>query len=183
MICGRRGEGGGGIAERLAGPEDKWDDAGTCSFCGSISPDELFRAIDAGGELGPTDKNYKVYVEDENVSAGQPCCDGSIYIGDDDPRAEESRRGYTQVTSENIGTLPPSPDGRPHGHKVGDWVHIGKMPARRTRKFYFQHFDAAEKGRFVDLLNAKKIKIGYPGQFYRLPFFVQRDVAQHNSLK
>lgn len=43
-------------------PQDHWRHDGTCSYCGSISPDRLFAALDAGAELGPTDKNYKVYV-------------------------------------------------------------------------------------------------------------------------
>lgn len=41
-----------------------------------------------------------------------------------------------------------------------------------SRKFYFQHFTDEEKRRFVDLLNARAIKIAYPGYFYRLPYFV-----------
>lgn len=41
--------------------EDEWRD-GTCSYCGSMRPDDLFAAIAVGAEIGPTDKNYKVYV-------------------------------------------------------------------------------------------------------------------------
>ncbi|CAB4155067.1 hypothetical protein UFOVP650_72 [uncultured Caudovirales phage] len=33
-----------------------------CSFCGSVSGDELMAYIEAGGELTPTDKNYKAYL-------------------------------------------------------------------------------------------------------------------------
>lgn len=33
-----------------------------CSYCGSMHPDDLFAAIERGDELGPTDKNYKLYV-------------------------------------------------------------------------------------------------------------------------
>lgn len=39
-------------------------------------------------------------------------------------------------------------------------------------KFYFQHFSKAQRVRFVELLNAKKVRVGYPGEFYRLPFFI-----------
>lgn len=38
-------------------------------------------------------------------------------------------------------------------------------------KFYFQHVDAAAQQRFIDLYNAKKMKIGFPGYFYTTPFF------------
>ncbi len=41
-------------------------------------------------------------------------------------------------------------------------------------KFYFQHLSEAQQVRFVELLNAKKMRVGYPGHFYRLPFFIQR---------
>ena len=43
-------------------PKDHWREDGTCSYCGSMSPEGLFEAIGCGAELGPTDKNYKVYV-------------------------------------------------------------------------------------------------------------------------
>lgn len=64
MVCPRRGE--IGAVPHNYGEEDRWTERGTCSWCGSISPEALFEAIDRGDELGPTDKNYKVYV------GGQP---------------------------------------------------------------------------------------------------------------
>lgn len=79
----------------------------TCSYCGSMHPDDLFTEIENGHELGPTDKNYKVYV---------------------------GGRG----------------------------------------KFYFQHLDSDQQQRFIDLLNAGKMKIGMPGHFYSMPFFMRR---------
>lgn len=41
-------------------------------------------------------------------------------------------------------------------------------------KIYFQHFDVEQKMRFVEMLNAGTMNIGYPGRFYVLPFFVTR---------
>lgn len=79
----------------------------TCSYCGSVHPDDLFAYIEAEGEIGPTDKSYKIY-------------------------------------------LPHSP-----------------------QKFYFQHFDDDQRKRFIDLLNQRKVKLGYPGYFYTMPFFIQ----------
>lgn len=38
-------------------------------------------------------------------------------------------------------------------------------------KFYFQHLSDAQRTRFVELLNAKKIGLEYPGHFYVTPFF------------
>lgn len=42
-----------------------------------------------------------------------------------------------------------------------------------SRKFYFQHFDEAQKMRFIILLNEKKIVFGEPGYFYRMPYFIK----------
>lgn len=133
MVCGRRGE--GGIASRLAPSHDEWRADGTCSYCGSMSPDELFRVIDAGGELGPTDKNYKVYV-----------------------RGEGLKQSYRDCPKDAVCTGP------------GDCTHWVTRSVPES-KFYFQHLDKAQRTRFIDLLNAKKLVIGYPGHFYRLPFF------------
>jgi hypothetical protein len=41
---------------------DTWRDDKTCSYCGSLSEAAFFEALDAKEKLGPTDKNYKVYV-------------------------------------------------------------------------------------------------------------------------
>ena|SRR5215469_8204438 len=36
---------------------------GVCSYCGSITPEALFKAIEEGAEVTPTDKSYKIYIE------------------------------------------------------------------------------------------------------------------------
>lgn len=41
-------------------------------------------------------------------------------------------------------------------------------------KFYYEHLDDAQRTRFIDLLNQKKMKLSYPGYFYVLPFFCGR---------
>ncbi len=63
MNCPRRGE-------RSQADQDFWLPDDTCSYCGSLNPDALMARLEAGDvELGPTDKNYKVYVE--NVGGKQ----------------------------------------------------------------------------------------------------------------
>ena len=91
----------------------RWD--GTCSSCGSISPDQFFSAIAAGAVIGPTDKSYKVYVEGKAAPKVSGAC-----------------------------------------------------------KFYFQHLSKEQKKRFIDLVNAKTIKIGMPGYFHVLPYFMTK---------
>lgn len=78
----------------------------SCSYCGSAHPDDLFLHIEAGKEIGPTDKTYKIYLD-------------------------------------------PNPN-----------------------KFYFQHLNTEQKRKFVDLLNANKLNIGFPGYFYVKPYFL-----------
>jgi len=50
-----------------------WRHDGTCSYCGSLSEDLFLASVAAGHELGPTDKNYKVYVRRPNPRAGRTC--------------------------------------------------------------------------------------------------------------
>lgn len=85
---------------------------GSCSYCGSLSVERFFKAIEESKELGPTDKDYKVYVNE------------------------------------------------------------AKTAQNPTGKFYFYHLNEEEMKRFVELFNAKKLKIGYPGHFYAMPFFM-----------
>ena len=122
--------------------ESHWRDLdGSCSYCGSISPDQFFAAIEAGAELGPTDKNYKVYVY--------------LKVGDIDRFAQDlstARGAYLQELAKKVQSLRKM---RPHP------------------KFYFQHLSEQEQDRFVQLLNEKKLKIGFPGHFYRLPYFIR----------
>lgn len=48
---------------------DQWDNSRdvpgmrTCSFCGSMNPNEFMAKVEAGVEVGPTDKSYKCYVQ------------------------------------------------------------------------------------------------------------------------
>ena len=104
QTCGRRMMDFG--HEKLEGL-DHWEPEGTCSFCSSLRPERFFEAVEAGAEVVPTDKNYKVYV---------------------------------------------------------------RTPEREF-EFYFQHLDDAGQKRFIELYNAGKMRMGYPGAFYRLPFF------------
>lgn len=110
--CPRRAE----APFRLPGDDgkDTWrkgvglvDQERGCSYCGSMNPDDFLAAVKAGSEVGPTDKNYKVYLD---------------------------------------------------GH---------------AGKFYLQHLSEAQRREFFDLYKDKTMKVGYPGYFYVLPFFMR----------
>lgn len=42
-------------------------------------------------------------------------------------------------------------------------------------KFYFQHLTVEQQREFIDLINARRVVIGYPGRFDVLPFFATVD--------
>lgn len=45
----------------------------------------------------------------------------------------------------------------------------------KNQKFYFQHFSREQRIEFVRRMNAKELKLAYPGHFYVLPFFARPD--------
>jgi len=61
LVCPRRAENPGNWRYP---DSDEWRADNTCSYCGSLNPEILLRAMaeDHRCELGPTDKNYKIYV-------------------------------------------------------------------------------------------------------------------------
>lgn len=44
-------------------------------------------------------------------------------------------------------------------------------------KFYFEHLPDGLRDRFIDLLNERRIAIGFPGHFYVMPYFLARTEA------
>jgi len=79
--------------------------------------------------------------------------------------------GWFQVTDENAAEYP--------AYTVGHWIKLGVESETAQGKLYFQHFDAEQCKEFVTLLNAKRLRIGSPGHFYRVPFFIEvKDAAQ-----
>lgn len=71
FLCPRREESFGGPS--WAPSHDEWrgkDPRRTCSWCGAMHPDDFLAAVRAGLTIGPTDKNYKAYVE-ETLTATQ----------------------------------------------------------------------------------------------------------------
>lgn len=92
-LCPRRAELGDTSVFKL--PEhDSWREEATrgatdeisthraCSYCGSMHPDDLFEMIAKNVELGPTDKNYKVYVGHMNKFYFQHLSEGqrSVFV-------------------------------------------------------------------------------------------------------
>lgn len=158
-MCPRRGE------VFMAGhrvAEDYWHRDGTCSYCGSLSPEKFFEAIEAGYEIGPTDKSYKVYVDLPNPIAGQVGCFSST---------THETPGYFLLTEEKAKEIVWDREGAA-AYYIGRYVKLSPHAQVSHKKFYFQHLNVEQQQRFIDLLNEKKINIGYPGRFYAKPFFI-----------
>lgn len=139
-----------------------WREDGTCSYCGSMSPEKLFQAIEAGCVVDGTDKNYKLYVHVEHPEAGQPCILSSANF-------TQKGEGWVQITPENRASLPLS-DWRKENWEDGHWVLVEPRPRMHTEKFYFQQFTVADRDRFILLYNEGKINFSKFG-LYVMPYF------------
>lgn len=75
----------------------------------------------------------------------------------------------------NDGGAPLKQTYRTDDDRTGDrskWVWTTRETS--TGKFYFQHLSVEQRKRFIELLNAKKIKFKGSSGFYVLPFFLTR---------
>lgn len=60
-LCPRRIEDGHGPDSPFNLPDDDAFVNGRCTYCGSLSGDEIMRRLEAGDAVCPTDKSYKIY--------------------------------------------------------------------------------------------------------------------------
>lgn len=159
LPCPRRIESG----VNFSSPEtDHWDEEEACSYCGSLKPEALFKAIEQGCELTPTDKNYKLYIDLPNPHFGKQGCFTS---------STHPFEGSFVLTEEIADTVAWK---RPQDREyyLGKNVKLSLHSKTNTGKFYFQHFSIEEQVKFIKLYNDKKLKLNFPGHFYRLPFFM-----------
>lgn len=148
---------GGGLELSNYPKTDFWRDDNTCSYCGSMHPDDFMKLVEAGEKLVPTDKNYKVYVMVPNEKVGER----KIIGGESgQPFGADGKPRVPDLTPEEIEA---------NFYRRDIW---GTEESYKQEKFYFQHLNNDQKIKFVELLNAKKIQIGYPGFFYQTPFFI-----------
>lgn len=177
MNCPRRDEMLNPDFAKIAGDHDDWRPDGTCSFCGSCSPDLFFQQVRAGVEIGPTDKNYKAYVDlpedkpDElTVSSAISWTPTEAEIAQQGLRSSDDPEVRAVMERDRWGTK--NHDGSPR------WVVLRKKGSTRFGKFYFQHLNDEERQLFIALYNDKTMKVGNPGYFYSKPFFVKQRESQ-----
>lgn len=159
-----------------------------CSYDGSMHPDEFMAYLDEPGtELTPTDKNYKVYISIASKEADEmrigvsttratppdPAYGGEWMTHEDAVERYPELRDEYEKRKRLIDTTAPSHPWRTQTN----YVQVGPRGDRRESKFYFEHLSEEQRRRFAELLNAGKLNLREPGYFYRLPFFLVRDVA------
>lgn len=97
MKCPRRDE--SWVGDRFPG-EDKFSETdNSCTYCGSLNPDEFMARLEKGDvKLTPTDKGYKVYIENDG---GAPF--KQTYRTDNLPFEGYDSKNHTWVTRDMTG--------------------------------------------------------------------------------
>lgn len=143
-----------------------------CSFCGSLHPDDFMRLVEEGWVVGPTDKNYKAYLapalSDEDVEERH-----QRFLRSDRARV------MVEITKEHH---PEMSDDEVQAELERRWreteLPLTDGSGSPETKFSYQHLSLAQRARFIALYNNRingttpAMNIGYPGHFYRLPFFM-----------
>jgi hypothetical protein len=165
-LCPRRSE----SAIGFPGP-DRWetghgvvgqDEVGlSCSYCGSLHPARFMELVREGWTVGPTDKNYKAYL--------------NAPVTDDDRERAKSRwaSGITgQAVRKTLAAEGVGADAIEA--RIGEYWSEHEEPyltGRLSAKFYFQHLSIGQRHEFIELHNSKAMQIGWPGRLYVPPFF------------
>lgn len=143
MLCPRRDESHFGSNPRFARDDDYDPTDDSCHYCGSLAPDTFMSRCEAGDiELGPTDKGYKVYVENK----------GGAPFKQTYKKPEVEKRKCCEC-----------------GHEA-EVLKTVTEETNHT-KFYFRHLSEEQMARFTQLHKERLLKFAYPGRFYVLPFF------------
>lgn len=158
MQCPRRSESHFGTSADLASENDYDKSDDSCSYCGSLNPDTFMSRLESGDvRLGATDKNYKVYVENDG---GAPFKQTYRNCPHDKEIGGAARNKYMTWSCEGPSTCT-------------HWV----TRETSSTKFYFQHLSEDQKNRFIELFNDKKIKFQGGIGFYVLPYFTRRETV------
>ena len=131
-----------------------WREDGTCSHCGGIKPSIALKAIVEGAQVVPTDKSYKIYVDIPNANPDELRVVSVISHDPDDP---ENWKPADPVLLKRDGW----------GAERAKWMQlVPRGPVKQT-KCYLNHFSESQALEFVKLVETGKMKMGYPGHFYR----------------
>lgn len=142
-----------------------------CGWDGSIHPDEFMAYLEKPGTvLGPTDKNYKVYITLTADACGEDPAELRT-VGSSDSE-EPPYPDWVRLEGDALALW--QAEGN-HGDHRPKWVSISKRGPIRESKFYFEHLSVEQRKRFVEMLNDGRLTLSMPGRFYVLPFFISRE--------
>lgn len=144
----------------------------SCLFCGSLHPDRFMELVRDGWIVGPTDKHYKAYLESP--------------LTDEQKAARRERWMKQDAVARAIRELGEKDGKTPEriqadldeqwAEQADGWLH-----GEQTAKFYYQHLSAEQRAEFITLYNEGRMKVGYPGHFYVLPFFCRTGPRQESG--
>jgi hypothetical protein len=136
----------------------------SCSFCGSIHPDDFMTlVIDHGYVVGPTDKNYKVYLAQPVSEAERARQKEEWFAGAEAKHLLQStREHHPEIDEQMLDRLL-----NKHWREVVSLLKQGSD----IGKFYTVHLSPEQGDQFWSAYTANKIRMGYPGYFYR-PIFL-----------
>jgi hypothetical protein len=138
------------VSHRFPGGDVFTDSDHTCSYCGSLDPEVLLKRIEAGDAMViPTDKTYKIYLRNDG--------------------GEDFLQTYRDCYANDGLGYSVAREPRCTGPK--DCTHWVTRTTSQT-KFYFQHLSSEQQLKFIELLNARRIKFSEPGYFYTKPYFI-----------
>jgi hypothetical protein len=140
----------------------------SCSFCGSLHPDEFMQALEAGAEVGPTDKPYKAYIDLQEIEPSSLRVISHVRP-DHSPGFGQDWRPASEIDWSTVDDS----GWRRESWASDELVLVQERGPSRRAKFYYQHLDQDQRARFVELHNAGNLNIGYPGGFYARPFFTR----------
>lgn len=132
----------------------------SCSFCGSLHPDRFMELVREGWEVGPTDKNYKAYLRQPLTTEEEAQQKADWIRRDAVAKAVREAAKQAGKSAEEIAAA--------LDEQWGRYAHFSHGP---EAKFYYQHLSVEQRDEFIALYNERRMKVGYPGHLYVLPFF------------
>jgi hypothetical protein len=127
-------------------------------------------------QLGPTDKNYKVYVDIPETHPDELRVISAINWDPDPERIKAE--GWVKPDPELLVRDNWAFSLEEAKTSQFKWMMLAKRGPIQFGKFYFEHLNEAQRIHFVELMNLGVLNIGIPGRFYRLPFFAVSQKAK-----
>ena len=168
LWCPRRNEFAGTALGNALGP-DAWQDltkafggdnsAGpTCSYCGSIRPEEFLEKVRGGWIVVPTDQRSRCYLDKPYEPAEMN-------------KIKERNGGWQVVRQDRLS----DGDTEEEAAAAADaWWTENEAPGiggRSAGTLYYAHLDAPQQAEFLELYRSGAMRMAWPGKFNATPSF------------